>query len=179
MAAKHVAFASGLTGTASSVTIDVYGEDDPTTKLATVPNGDIDQVGSESAYACDLRVSSVAASLGLPKDGEALLKRYLLVWKDDVVNTVFTRETVDGQDGKGAFGNLFVRRTVVFPSTSVPSRGITPEVIKKGKPSYIKFEVSPTIGDYTSPSQTFYEVFYYDSSARVEKTEISTTVPNP
>jgi len=67
-------------------------------------------------------------------------------------------------------------QTVVYPTAAIPSRGITQTVINRGNPSYIKHDVKI---DEASIVFTWYQVFYYDASARVEETRRSLTVPNP
>jgi len=67
--------------------------------------------------------------------------------------------------------------TVVYTATPIPSRGITQSVINRGNPSYLKHEIKLDSGG--AAVFTFYQVFYYDASGRVERTERSLTVPVP
>jgi hypothetical protein len=175
VSAKHIAGASGLTGAANSVTAVVYGE--AGTSLATIPNGDIQRVGTESAYQVDLYACSVAASLGLPKDASPEEKQYTLVWTDGAPSKVITRELVQGSRGRLELGAQVYRETVIYPSTTIPSRGITAQVISQEKPSYIQREYSKD--GFASIAFTVYEIFFYDSAGRVQRREPSATPPNP
>ena len=177
MAAKHIAKAGGLTGTPTSVSIAVYDEDTPGSLLATIPNADIQRIGTEDVYQVDVRASSVAASLLLPKDGEHLVKVYTFVWTDDAANKTFTTERISGLDARTALDRRYRKETPVYPSTTDPSRGITSAVIAAGKPSYLKVEESPDPDDFSVPVATYYEIFAYDASGRVSSKTPSTTPP--
>jgi hypothetical protein len=178
VAAKHIAIAGGLTTpNPTSVVVDVYSE--LGALLATIPNADVDRVGSTDVYLCDLRAASVAGSLALPADGKHEEKTYLLIWRDDQSNAISAVERVSGTAGRLAIDRMFRRETPVYPSTTVPSRGITAAVMAAGKPSYMKVELSPDIDDFSDPAFTYYEVFHYDDAARVEMREPSSTIPNP
>ncbi len=67
-------------------------------------------------------------------------------------------------------------QTVVYPTVAIPSRGVTASVIIKGNPSYIKHEIKL---DNAPVSFTYYDVFYYDSSGRVERRLRLLTPPSP
>lgn len=179
MASKHIALAGGLTGTPSSVTVDVYGEDDPSTKLATIPNGDVSRVGTTDVYQVDLRNNTVTASLLLPKDGEHLEKVFTLVWADDAPSSILSTERVSGVNTRQQLDRRFRKETPVYPSTTVPSRGITVAVISAGNPNYLKVEESPDPDDFSTPISTYFEVFAYDSQGRVSSKTPSTSVPSP
>ena len=179
MGSKHIALAGGLTGTPSSVTVDVYGEADPSTKLATIPNGDVSQVGTTNVYQVDLRGTSVAASLLLPKDGEHLKKVYTLLWSDNAANEIVSQERVSGVSTRQQLDRRYRKETPVYPTTAVPSRGITSTVIAAGNPSYLKVEESNDPDDFSSPVGTYYEVFAYDTLGRVSSKTPSTTIPSP
>lgn len=66
--------------------------------------------------------------------------------------------------------------TVVYASSTVPSRGITAQVIAARSPSYIKHEVKLDGGSVVF---TWYQVFYYDSAGRVSRTPRTLTPPSP
>jgi hypothetical protein len=177
MSQKHIAGASGLTGAANSVQVAVYGESSTSSPLATIPNGDISRIGTESAYQVDLYACSVASSLGLPKDASPEEKHYTLVWTDGAPSKVVTRELVQGSRGRLELGAQVVRETVVYPSTTVPTRGITAQVISQEKPSHIRREYSKDA--FSTIAFTVYEIFFYDAQGRVERREPSATPPNP
>lgn len=67
-------------------------------------------------------------------------------------------------------------QTVVYTATPIPSRGITSAVINRGNPSYVKHEVKL---DFGSVAYTWYQVFYYDTSGRVDHYVRQATVPSP
>lgn len=66
--------------------------------------------------------------------------------------------------------------TPVYPTVPVPSRGITATVISRGNPSYIKNEIKL---DNLTISFTWYDVFYYDASGRVQKRLRALSPPSP
>ena len=180
MAAKHIVKAGGLTGTPGSVVIDVYGEDDPSTKLATVPNGDVQRVGTSNVYQCDLRASSVAAALLLPKDGEHLSQSYSLVWKSDAPgNEIFGSTVVGGTQDRLAIDRMFRQESLVYPSTPVPERGITLREVHGKRPSYVKVELFADPSDLSTPAATYFEVYHYNADGSVQKRAPSPTAPSP
>lgn len=67
--------------------------------------------------------------------------------------------------------------TMIYTATPIPSRGITSAVINRGNPSYIKHEIKLDNGG--AAVFTYYQVFYYDASGRVDHTQRSATVPTP
>lgn len=177
MASQHIASAS-MTGTPASVTVDVYDASNPTAKLATIPNSDVKRVGTETTYTVDLRNNSVVSSLGLPADGSHEMKDFVLIWKDDVTSFAVA-ERVLGTASRESLDRTYRKETPIYATAPVPTRGITQAVINDGKPSYIKVELSPNVDDFSSPAETYYEVFKYDSLGRVESKTPATAAPNP
>lgn len=177
MAVKEIIRAMITSAVPASVTIDVYEEDG--NLLDTIPNGDIVQVGALDLFQCDVRGSSVAGSLGLPKDGEHLSKDYTFVWNSSTGSPVFTSFRISGVQDRVALDRMFRKETPVYPSTTVPARGITSAVIFAGKPSYIKVELSPDIDDFGTPIFTYFEIFYYNAQGLVETRLPSSTPPSP
>lgn len=172
---KHVVHAGGLAGTPASVVCDVYDAESPGAVLATIPNSDIDQVGSSDIFACNLKLISV--DIGLPEDGELVERLYILVFRDDVPIKVSQLYSATGL-GTGEAGAAGTRETPIYPSTTVFSRGITQNVIDAGKPSYIKVEIAPD-GNFAAPARTFYWVFAYDEQGRVASKTYSDIPPSP
>lgn len=80
------------------------------------------------------------------------------------------------QSGGPACWGFGSEPTVVFTATPIPARGITQAVINRGNPSYLKHEIKLDSGTAVF---TYYQVFYYDTSGRVERTARSLTIPNP
>ena len=179
MAAKHIAKAGGLTGAPSSVNIDVYDEDTPGALLVNIPNADISQVGTTDVYQVDLRNTSVTATLALPKDGEHKERAYTLVWKDDAANAKFATELVNGVASLRSVDRLFRRETAIYPTTTIPSRGITEAVRGAGKASHLVVDLSPDPDDFSTPAFTYYEILVYDGLGRASTRTPSTTPPNP
>jgi hypothetical protein len=66
---------------------------------------------------------------------------------------------------------------VVYTTSAIPARGITQSVINRGNPSYIRHEIKLDNGG--AAVFTYYQVFYYDASGRVERTVRSLTPPSP
>ena len=179
MPASHFASAQ-VNGDPESVFIDVYADSAPGTIVATIPNGDIQQVGSELLYLCDLYQSSVAGALELPSDASPVEKGYTLIWQSDVPGLkVARREFVSGIQGRLALDRMFRRERPVYPSAPIPERGLTQSVIDKGGASYMRVDFHPVLGTTSDPAFTYYEVLYYDSNGRVEEKRSSTVVPSP
>jgi hypothetical protein len=167
--------ACGLTGTDTSVTIAVYDDAAPGSLMTTITNADIDQIGTEDCYQTDL--AATIAAIAYPVAADGTYQGWTLIWTDDVVNTVMTEEFSRSITGAAALSGGCEKVTPVYPTISIPSRGITPQVIAAGKPNYMTVE-----GDCSrvfSSSTTYYEVFAYDGSGRVESRTPSATIPSP
>ena len=172
---KQIIDAAGLFGTPASVQIEVYDEESPGALLATIPNVNIQQIAATDAYVCNLK--TITPNIGLPEDGSATERRYMFVWKDNSLARIPSSYRASGlaadQDAR-----RWRRETPIYPSTTVPSRGITQNVIDAGKPSYIKVETAPDL-DFASAPDLWYEVFVYDVQGRVASRTPSLTPPSP
>ena len=74
----------------------------------------------------------------------------------------------------------FRKLTPVQAPATIPARGITSAVIDKGKPSYVKVEVSPDPDDdFSAPTYTEYRVLYYGPEGFVEASIPQSTPPSP
>lgn len=174
--ANHYVKACGLTGTPSSVVADVYVDSAPGSILATIPNGDVDRIGTTDCYQADL--ATTGAAIGYPNDGDPTEKSYTVRFRDDATNVVSLTEVVAGIVGPDAKSGRCERATPIYAASPIPERGITQQVIAQGKPSYMKIDVDCS-GAFSAPPVTYYEVFRYDGSARVESRTPSATVPSP
>lgn len=173
---KHIIKAQGLLGTPSSVVIDVYDDENPGVLLATIPNANIQRIGATATYVCNLK--TITPNISLPEDGSTAEKFYTLIWKDstgiEIVGDYAARGAFGAADGSGKD----VKETPIYPSTTVPSRGITQNVIDAGKPSYVKVEVAPDL-DFATPASTYYRIFHYDAEGRVSSVIPSLSPPSP
>lgn len=171
----HYVKACGLDGTPSSVVADVYSDASPGSILATIPNGDVDRIGTTDCYQANL--STTGAAINYPDAGEATEAHYTVVFRDDASNVVELSESVFGLAGVESY-EACAQETPVYPTLAIPLRGITAQVIAQGKPSYFKVDIDCT-GAFTSPPVTFYWVFHYDIDGRVSKKVPSSTPPSP
>lgn len=173
---KHIVKAGGFTGTPSSVVIDVYDDEAPAVLLATIPNANITRVAATDVYVCNLK--TITPNIGLPEDGSLTEKFYTLIWRDDtgvkIIGDYAARGFLWAPDGS----SREIRETPIYPSATVPSRGITQNVIDAGKPSYMKVELAPDL-DFATPTLTYYLIFAYDSDGRVASRTPSLTPPSP
>ncbi len=168
--------AGGFSGTPASIVIDVYDEANPGTLLATIPNGDISQIGSEDIWICDLR--AITPNIGLPEDGAVEQKSFTFIWRDDAGTRLSHAHEVHGVDARLEVSRRYRRETPIYPSTTVPLRGITQNVIDAGLPSYVKVEVAADL-DFATPPATYYDVYTYDSSGRIATRTPALTPPSP
>lgn len=173
---SHISKACGLTGTDTSVVADVYADASPGLLLATIPNGDVTRIGTTDCYQVDLATTGAAISYPGPED--ATEKGYTLIFRDDATNYVEATELVLGVAGADAKSGACEKVTPVYPTVSIPSRGITSQVIAQGKPNYMTVEVDCTLA-FSAPPVTYYEVFAYDIQGRVEHRTPSATIPSP
>lgn len=171
----HYAKACGMTGTPSSVVVDVYNDASPGSILATIPNGQVSRFGTTDCY--EVNLATTTAAIGYPDDDDPTAKHYTLRFRDDASNVVSLSETVHGLVGVDAY-EMCARETPVYPTVSIPSRGITTQVIAQGKPSYFQIDVDCS-GAFTSPPVTFYWIFHYDVAGRVSKRVPSSSPPSP
>ena len=156
--------------------------------LATIPNTDLIQLGSDPVYFVNLYATSVSAMLGLPDDGSADEKPLFIIWFDEGSDDPplaparkYTYELVSGIQGWLQRDRALKDQTPIYATTSIPARGITPAVIAAGNPSYVRVDYVLPGGDPNSPVvvKTEYEVFAYDTSGRVSRQYTSRTVPSP
>lgn len=173
---NYRAKACGLTGTPSSVVVDVYHDAAPGSILATIPNAQVTRVGTLSCYFVDLATTTAAISYPTAVDGAG--KDYTLVFRDDASNQVEVNAPVRGVVGPNAKDLSCERETPVYATVAIPERGITAQTIEQGKPSYIKVEVDCTRA-FTSSPVTYYKVLKYNSLGRVESRTPSLTIPSP
>ena len=97
MSHSHIAKAARLTGSPTSITVDVYRESDPSRKLATVPSGDIARLGDSDVYQVDLLGCSVSAVFGPSGPGSRAPYAYTLIWRDDAGSQVVTTERLGAE----------------------------------------------------------------------------------
>jgi hypothetical protein len=173
--ARHWVKACGLSGTANSVVVDVYNDDDatdPTPVLATIPNGDVVRMGTTDCYRVDLAATSTAISY--PGAGDPTETHYTLVWRDDASNEVYTTETVHGTVSHSIDWRC-ARETVVNATATDSARGITSAMVARGTPSYMKIEIDCSL-TFTAPTHTLYRVYSYGANGNVIATP-STAAP--
>jgi hypothetical protein len=94
MPSMHIAKAARLTGSPTSITIDVYRESAPSHKLATVPNSDIARLGDSDVYQVDLLHCSVSALFQPEPGAPETARTYTLIWRDDAKSQVVTTERI-------------------------------------------------------------------------------------
>jgi len=169
MPAQHFVGCTGLTGSAASVNIDVYGPNG--VLIGNIVNAKIVRVAMTDTYLVDLRQSALGIDLALPLDGD---KIYDLVWKSDAPAAIHKLEKVQGL--VQLYGEP--QRDPVYPSTTIPTRGITSTVIAQEKASYIRLLFSRTF-EFESFDAELFLILYYDESGRLERSMPSTTAPNP
>ena len=175
---SQYAKACGLTGTDSSVVVDVYDDTSATTPtpiLATIPNGSVKRMGATDCYRINL---ATVGGISYPANGDPTEKHYTLVFRDDAANVVEVSENVGGTIGPHPPSFICARETPVYPTISIPSRGITSTVIANGNPNYVKVDVDCT-RLFAGAEWTFYYVLSYDGSGRVSARTPSLTVPSP
>jgi hypothetical protein len=98
---SHIAKAARLTGSPTSVTIDVYRESEPSRKLVTVPGRDIARVGDTDVYQVDLLGCSVNAVFERAENARAP-RAYTLIWRDDAGNQIVTTERLEPDEAPGS-----------------------------------------------------------------------------
>lgn len=170
--------ACSLTGTAGSVVVDVYDDTDattPTPVLTTIPNGSVKRMGTTDCYRVNL---AVASGIGYPAKGSPTEKHYTLVFRDDAANAIKVSESVGGIVGPHQTSFICARETPVYPTVTIPSRGITTAVMAAGNPNYVKVDVDCSLA-FSGSEYTFYYVLSYDSSGRVAARTPSLTIPSP
>ncbi len=174
----HFAKACALTGTASSVVVDVYDDlsaTNPTPILATISNASVKRMGATDCYRVDL---STVAGIGYPGPGDPTERHYTLVFRDDAGSAIKITESVGGTAGPHPPSFRCARETPVYASVPIPSRGITSTVIANGNPNYVRVDVDCSLA-FAGAEYTFYYVLAYDGSGRVASRTPSTTVPSP
>jgi hypothetical protein len=174
--ANYRAKACGLTGTPSSVVVDVYVDTAPGSILATIPNAQVTRIGTLSCYMVDL--ATTTAPISYPTSADGLGKDYTLVFRDDAAHVVEVHAPVRGLVGPNAKDLSCEKETPVYASVPIPVLGITAQTIEQGKPWYIRVEVDCTRA-FTSPPVTYYKVLKYNSLGRVESRTPSLTPPTP
>ncbi len=172
---KQVVTSGGLTGTATSVEVDVYDNDNPGVLLATIPNADVSEVGSGlGLFMVDL--TNLSVSIGYPASTDPLEKSWTLVFKDDAANAIPTTASVSGLPGPKQSSRQVERRDPKYTTTPISARGISNSVINKGEPSYVHVRVSSSL-NWTTPDYEYWEVLHYDANARVSSFIPQSTEP--
>lgn len=168
---QHFAEACGLTGTPTSVVVDVYDLAAPGSLLATILNAEVARVATTDCYGVDL--ATTTATISYPAPSLPTEKHYLLAFRDDAGNEAFAVEQVLGVvDDFDACR----RETAGYVTTPDLSRGITSQLIQQGVPSHWKIELDCT-RQFTAPPVTYYWIFQYDPSGKVSLRDISPTPP--
>lgn len=170
--------ACSLTGTSTSVVVDVYDDlsaTTPTPILATVPNANVKRMGTTDCYRIDL---AAVTGIGWPTKGDPTEKHYTLVFRDDAAGAIKTSESVGSTSGPHPISFICAREVPVYATVPVPSRGITSTVIAKGNPSHVKVDVDCTLL-FAGAEYTYYYVLSYDTSGRVAARTPSLTAPSP
>jgi len=177
-AETHYVKACGLTGSPAAVVVDVYDDAAPGSILDTIMNADVDRIGTTDCYQVDL--AATAAAIAYPAAGDSTPESYSLTFRDDSGNEVWLTEQVFGMVGALATDRSCERAIPVYPTATVPVRGITQQVIERGSPSYLSIEIDCsrqfTGGSITG---TYYEVLRYDNQGRVESRTPGATAPSP
>lgn len=166
--------ACGMTGTPSSVVVDVYDDANPGVLLATIPNVDVSPAGPTGCYLANLATTS--ATIGFPSAGSGDQKNYTLHWRDDAASSVLATETAFGLAAVGGVSGFCEEPTFVYPIAPNLARGITQQVINGGGVDYAIIRVSCS-RDFATPDFTYYEIYSYDTTARVSKRTPSITAP--
>lgn len=169
--------ACGLTGTPSSIVADVYNAAAAAALLATVPNGSFTRVsGTSDCYDFNL---AAASGIAYPAASDATEKHYVVKFRDDQTNEVWSTATVAGVAGStGDVPDRCEKPTFIYANSPIGARGLTQSLINEGFPSYTRVDVACD-GDFATPDTTYYLIRYYDSTGRDYYTLPSSTVPNP
>lgn len=174
---NYRAKACGITGTPSSVVVDVYHDAAPGSVLATIPNGQVTRIGTLNCYMVDL--ATTTATITYPTAADGAGKDYTLVFRSDAAGQVVeVSAPVRGVVGPNAKDLSCEKETPVYSTVPIPDRGLTAQTIEQGKPSYIKVEVDCTRA-FTSSPVIYYKVLEYNSLGRVESRTPSLSVPSP
>jgi len=171
---SEVVAACDLSGTPSSVVADVYDALNPTSLLATIPNGEVKRAASTTCYTVDL--AATAQAISFPAASNPAEKIYLVIFRDDASNERRAVAAVVGY--AGAQDRSCERETPIYSSTPIPERGLTLALINAGHLSYMKIDVDCARA-WSPPARTYYLIPTYNANGTVASWTPSLTIPSP
>ncbi len=171
----HFVKACSLTGTPTSVVVDVYDDSNPGVLLATIPNGDVSAAGPAGCYVANL--ATTGAAINYPGAGSSAHISYTLVWRDDAANQTLASEDAFGLAAVSSVSGFCEEPEFHYAIAPDIARGITQQVINAGGVDYATIRVS-CVRDFVTPEFTYYEIYSYDTTGRLSKRTPSTSPPS-